>query len=80
MVLSNKTLDQIVFNTRAKIEEHMLIVMEKSIHELLLDESLQTSKKQFKLAITFLTGYNGIFNITEANNKFYYITPPKNDC
>ena len=77
MELSNETLDQIAFNTRAKIEEHMLIVMDKSIHELFLDESLQTNKKQFKIAITFLTGYNGIFNITEANNKFYYITPEK---
>ena len=39
---SNKTLKQIAFNTRAKIEEHMLIVMDKSTHELFLDESLQT--------------------------------------
>ena len=77
MELSNKTLDQIAFNTRAKIEEHMLIVMDKSIHELTLDEQLQTNNKQFKIAITFLTGYNGIFNITDANNKFYYVTPEK---
>ena len=77
MELSNKTLEQIAFNTRAKIEEHMLIVMDKSIHDLFLNEPLQTNNKQFKIAITFLTGYNGIFNITEANNKFYYITPEK---
>ena len=77
MELSNKTLDQIAFNTGAKIEEHMLIVMDKSIHELFLNEALQTNNKQFKIAITFLTDYNGIFNITEANNKFSYITPEK---
>ena len=80
MELSNKTLDQIAFNTRAKIEEHMLNVMDESTYEFILNEPLQTNNKQFKIAITFLTGYNGIFNITDANNKFYYITPEKNDC
>ena len=28
--------------------------------------------KQFKIAVTFLTGYNGIFNVTNANIKFYF--------
>ena len=70
MELSNKTLEQIAFNTRAKIEEHMLIVMDKSTQEFILNESLQTNSKQFKIAITFLSGYNGIFKITDANNNF----------
>ena len=48
----------------------MLIVMDKSIREEHLFQLLQTNNKQFKLAITFLTGYNGIFNITNLNNMF----------
>ena len=68
----SKLLEQISFNTRPEIEEHMLIVMNKSTHEEHLYQSLQTNKKQFKIAITFLTGYNGIFNITNLNNKFYF--------
>ena len=75
MELPSKLLEQIAFNTRPKIEEHMLIVMVKSTHEEYLSQPLQTNNKQFKLAITFLTGYNGIFNITIKNNKFYFINP-----
>ena len=33
MELPSKLLEQIVFNTRPKIEEHMLIVMNNSVHE-----------------------------------------------
>ena len=50
----------------------MLVVMDKSTHEEHLSQSLQTNNKQFKIAITFLTGYNGIFNVTNSNNKFYF--------
>ena len=32
-LLPSKLLEQIAYNTRPKIEEHMLIVMEKSTHE-----------------------------------------------
>ena len=49
----------------------MLIVMDKSTHEEHLSQPLQTNNKQFKIAINFLTGYNGIFNVTNANNKFF---------
>ena len=73
MELPSKILEQIAFNTRPKIEEHMLIVMDKSTHEEHLSQSLQTNNKQFKIAVTFLTGYNGIFNVTNENNKFYFI-------
>ena len=72
MELPSKLLEQIAFNTRSKIEEHMLIVMDKSTHEEHLSQPLQTNNKQFKIAVTFLTGYNGIFNVTNANNKFYF--------
>ena len=51
----------------------MLIVMDKSTHEEHLSQPLQTNIKQYKIAITFLTGYNCIFNVTEKNNKFYFI-------
>ena len=47
----------------------MLIVMDKSTHEEHLSQPLRTNNKQFKLAV-FLTGYNGIFNVTDKNNKF----------
>ena len=72
MELPSKLLEQIAFNTRPKIEEHMLIIMDKSTHEEHLSQPLQTNNKQFKIAVTFLTGYNGIFNVTNLNNKFYF--------
>ena len=49
----------------------MLIVMDKSTREEHLSQPIQTNNKQFKLAVTFLTGYNGIFNVTDKKNKFY---------
>ena len=72
MELPSKLLEQIAFNTRPKIEEHMLIIMDKSTHEEHLFQPLQTNNKQFKIAVTFLSAYNGIFNITNENNKFYF--------
>ena len=72
MELPSKPLEQLAFNTRPKIEEHMLIVMDKSTHTEHLSQPLQTNNKQFKIAITFLTGYNGIFNVRNSNNKFYF--------
>ena len=72
MELPSKLLEQIAFNTRPKIEEHMLIVMNKSIHEEHLSQPLQTNNKQFKIAVTILTTYNSLYNVTEKNNKFYF--------
>ena len=73
MELPNKLFEQIAYNTRPKIEEHMLVVMDKSSHEEHLFQPLRTNNKQFKIAVTFLTGYNGIFNVTNSNNNFYFI-------
>ena len=56
MELSNKLSEQIAFITGAKIEEHLLTVMDKSTHEEHLSQPLQTNNKQFKRAVTFLTG------------------------
>ena len=72
MELPSKLLEQIAFNTRPKIEEHMLIVMDKSMHEEHFFQPLQTNNKQFEIAITFLSAYNGILNVTNRNNKFYF--------
>ena len=72
MELPSKLLEQRAFNTKPKIEEHMLIVMDKSTHEEHLFQPLQTNNKQFKIAVTFLSGYNGIFNVANENNKFYF--------
>ena len=72
MELFSEFLEQRAFNTRPKIEEHMLIVMNRSLHEKHLAQLLPTIIKQFKIAVTFLTAYNGIFNVTHDNNKFYF--------
>ena len=72
MELPNHLLEQIVFIKRPKIEEHMLMVLDKSTYEEHLPQPLQANKKQFERAITFFTGYNGIFNVTKSNSKFYF--------
>ena len=43
MELPSKLLEKIAFNTRPKIDEHMLIVMNKSTHEEHLSQILQTN-------------------------------------
>ena len=75
MELPSKLLEQNAFNTRPKTEEHMLIIMDQSNHEENLSQPLQTNNKPFKIAVFLLTGYNGIFNITSKNNKFYFKNP-----
>ena len=72
MELPSNLLEQIACNTRPKIEEHMLIGMVKKTHEEHLSQPLQTKNKHFEGAITFLTAYNGIFNVTNENNNFYF--------
>ena len=72
-LLLGKLLEQIAFNIGLKIEEHMLIVMNESTHEEHLFQPLQTNNEQFKIAVTSLNGYNGIFNVTNSNNKFYFM-------
>ena len=79
MELASKISEQIAFNTRPKLEEHMLVVMDRSVHEEHLCQLLQTRKKQFKNAVTFLTGYNGVFNVTNKNNNFYFTESVKDN-
>ena len=79
MELPSKLLEQIAFITRPKLEEHMLIVMDKSTHEEHLSQPLQTKSKQFKIAVTFLSDYSGIINVTNSNNKYYSTKSITND-
>ena len=72
MELHSKLLEQIALNTRPKIEGNMLIVMDKSTHEENLSQPLQTNNKQFKIAVTSLSGCNGIFIVANSNNNFYF--------
>ena len=72
MEIAGKILERIAFNTRSRIEEHMLIDMKKPTHEEHLSQPVQTNNKQFKIAVTFPTGYNGIFSVTNSNNKFFF--------
>ena len=51
----------------------MLIVKEKTTPEEHLSQPLQTNNEQFKIAVTFLTGFNGIFKVTNLNNKFHFL-------
>ena len=72
MELPSKLLEQIPFSTSSKKEEHMLIVMDKITQEEHLFRALQTNIKQIEIPVTFLAGYNGIFNVTNSINKFYF--------
>ena len=72
MELASKLLEQIASKTRPKIERHILSVMDKNTHEKHLSQPLQTKKKQFKVAVTLLFGYNGIFSVSNSNNKFCF--------
>ena len=53
--------------------------MDKSILEEHLFQPLQTNSNIFKLAVTFLTGYNGIFNVTTEYNKFFFTVSINDD-
>ena len=37
-----------------------------------ISQPLQTINKQFKIAVIFLSAYNGIFNVTNTNIRFYF--------
>ena len=73
MELPSKLLEQLAFNTRPKIEEQLLIAMDMSTHEEHLSQPLQTNQKQIKIAVTILTGCNGILNVKDKNIKFYFL-------
>ena len=47
--------------------------MDKSTHEEHLYQPLQTNSEQFKIAVTFPTGFNGVFNVTDQNSNFCFM-------
>ena len=53
MELPSKTLEQVAFNTRPKIDEQLLIVMDIPIHEENISQPLQTNNEHCKIAVTF---------------------------
>ena len=57
----------------------MLVVMDKTIHEEVLYQPLQTNNKQYKIAVTFLTRFNGIFKVTNKNNKICFTVSISDD-
>ena len=46
--------------------------MDTPTHEEHHIQPLETNNKQFKIAVTFLFAYNGFFNVTNRNKKFYF--------
>ena len=72
--LPSKLLEQVAFNEGPTIEEHIVLVTDKSTHEEHFCKPSKTNKKHFKKGITLLTGYNGIFSVTNKNNRFYFVT------
>ena len=50
----------------------MLIVMNERTREEHLARPPETINKQFEIAVTFLSAYNGSFNVTISNKKFYF--------
>ena len=69
---STKILGQSAYNTRSRIEEKFLVLMDKSTHEEHLSQPLQTNNKQFKIAVTFLSVYNVIFKVADKNTNFCF--------
>ena len=49
----------------------MLVFVDKSSLKEHLSQPLQTKHKQYEIAKTFSTGYNGKFNITSSSNNFH---------
>ena len=70
MELPSKIIKQISFRTRPKVEEHMLIVKDKSIHEEHLSQPSQTDIRRFKKLSFLYLVIIGIFNVTKKKTLF----------
>ena len=46
--------------------------MDKSTHEEHLCQPLQSKIRQFRVAVTIVTGFNGIFKVRNSNNNLYF--------
>ena len=73
MELPSKNLEQIAIITRHKTQWHLLMFMNKSIHEEHLSQPLLTNKKQFEIAVTFMSGNFGIINVTNKDIESIFI-------
>ena len=79
MELPSKLFGQKAFNAKPKIEEHMLIAMDKSKSQEKLSQLLETNSKRLNVAVTFLNVYCRIFNVTNRNDKLYFTTAIDDD-
>ena len=68
-----KRSEQIAFNTRPEIRENILVVMDESVLEEHLSQPLQANNRNLKVTVIFLICYNGIFNVTNSKNRFYFM-------
>ena len=53
----------------SKLKSIFLVVIDKSTLEEHFFQSLQTINKQFKIVVTFLIGYIGVFSVRDKNIK-----------
>ena len=56
-----------------------MIVFNKGTREEHISQPYQTNNKQFKTAVTFLTGYNSILNVANSNKKIYFMKSITNE-
>ena len=70
--ITSKILEQNAFNTGPKNEQHMLMVMDKSVHEEHSFQPLKTNIKQFKVDIFSLTADIELIIVTNSINKIYF--------
>ena len=70
----NEQLEQRAFNTTTQFIEQLFNEMNKSTHRENLSQPLRTMNKQFKIVVTFLAGYNGVYNVINKNNEFHFTT------
>ena len=75
----SKILEKIVFKTRLKNAEHMMIVMDKPNLEENFSQALLTNNKQSKLGVIFLTAENGIVDKTTKSRKLYFAASINDD-
>ena len=69
----------LAFKTRPKIEGHKIFAMGKYTQEENLSQPLQTNREHFKIAVIFLTGFNGIFIVLTQNKKFFFLSAINDD-
>ena len=80
MELLTKLSEQIVFKAKRVIKELRLIVLVESTDEEILYQPLQTNNHWFEFPVSFLTGYNGVFNITNKMIEVSFTTSYIDDC